>query len=243
MSMDEAVNFTHPHSVYRWPQRLLRLLLPSLCLVCAESGTGDCDLCPSCRAALPDHGTACACCATPLFAAAGLPLCGQCLQHPPPLQRAYACFTYRWPVDGLLRRFKFHQDLAAGRVLSELMAARCAALPRPQALVPVNLHRHRLRQRGYDQALELARPLGRALQLPCLPLLRRVRATAPQSELDADERRRNLRDAFLAHGPLPTHVALVDDVMTTGATLHAAAQALRRAGVQRVDAWVCARVP
>ncbi|PPT40403.1 amidophosphoribosyltransferase [Xanthomonas axonopodis pv. begoniae] len=243
MSMEEAVNFNQVRSVYRWPQRVLRLLLPSLCLVCAEAGTPDGDLCPACRAALPDHGHACLCCATQLFASDAVALCGQCLQHPPPLQRVHACFTYRWPVDGLLRRFKFHQDLAAGRLLSELMARRCVGLPRPQALVPVSLHRQRLRQRGYDQALELARPLGRALQLPCLPLLRRVRATAPQSELDAVERQRNLRDAFEARGAVPAHVALVDDVMTTGATLHAAAKALRKAGVQRVDAWVCARVP
>ncbi|MGV7196326.1 ComF family protein [Xanthomonas axonopodis] len=241
--MEEAVNFNGVGSVYRWPQRVLRFLLPSLCLVCAEAGMADCDLCPSCRAALPEHGRACLCCASPLFASDGVALCGQCLQQPPPLQRVHACFTYRWPVDGLLRRFKFHQDLAAGRLLSELMARRCASLPRPQALVPVSLHRQRLRQRGYDQALELARPLGRALRLPCLPSLRRVRATAPQSELDAIERQRNVRDAFVARGALPAHVALVDDVMTTGATLHAAARALRRAGVQRVDAWVCARVP
>ncbi|NHF65935.1 ComF family protein [Xanthomonas hortorum] len=243
MSMQEAVNFDGVRSVYRWPQRVLRLLLPSVCLVCAEAGTADCDLCPACRAALPDHGHACLCCATQLYVSDGALRCGHCLQHPPPLQRVHACFTYRWPVDGLLRRFKFHQDLPAGRLLSELMAKRCADLPRPQALVPVSLHRQRLRQRGYDQALELATPIGRALRLPCLPLLRRVRATAPQSELDADERQRNMRDAFVARGVLPAHVALVDDVMTTCATLHAAAQALRRAGVQRVDAWVCARVP
>ncbi|WP_184622541.1 ComF family protein [Xanthomonas sp. 3058] len=241
--MGEAVNFDAVRSVYRWPRRVLRLLLPSVCLVCAEAGTADRDLCAACRAALPDHGTACPCCATQLPASDGLAPCGHCLHHPPPLQQVHACFTYRWPVDGLLRRFKFHQDLAAGRLLSELMTERCAGLPRPQALVPVSLHRQRLRQRGYDQALELARPLGRALQLPCLPLLRRVRATAPQSELDAAERQRNLRDAFVVQGAVPAHVALVDDVMTTGATLHAAAKELRRAGVQRVDAWVCARVP
>ncbi|CAG2083564.1 amidophosphoribosyltransferase [Xanthomonas arboricola pv. juglandis] len=241
--MREAVNFDEVHSVYSWPRRVLRLLLPNVCLVCAEAGTADGDLCPWCRAALPAHGRACLCCATPLSASDEALLCGQCLQHRPPLQHVHACFTYHWPVDGLLRRFKFRQDLAAGRLLSELMVKACAGLPRPQALVPVSLHRQRLRQRGYDQALELARPLGRALRLPCLPLLRRVRATAPQSELDAAERQRNLRGAFVAGGALPAHVALVDDVMTTGATLHAAAQALHRAGVQRVDAWVCARVP
>src|SRR3546814_7526919 len=126
------------------------------------------------------------------------------------------------------------------------MAKALADAGRPQALLAVPLHRARLRTRGYDQALELARPLARALVIPLLPgALVRSRATSPQSELDAARRRRNLRGAFSVAPDtrLPAHVALVDDVMTTGATLHAAAIALRRAGVMRVDAWVCARVP
>jgi len=172
-------------------------------------------------------------------------LCGACLRRPPPLQATHAAFVYGFPLDRLLPRFKFHRDLAAGRALGEAMATRFATLPRPQALLPVPLHPARLRQRGYDQALELARPLARALAVPLqLDGLRRVRDTRAQSELDARARRRNLRGAFVAgRGALPAHVALVDDVMTTGATLHAAAVALRRAGVARVDAWVCARVP
>jgi ComF family protein len=170
-------------------------------------------------------------------------ICGDCLRQPPPLDGVIATFTYGWPVDGLLRNFKFHQDLAAGRLLAGLMTTTCSTQPRPQALVPVALHRQRLRQRGYDQALELARPLADTLQLPCLPVLQRQRATRPQSELDAAQRRGNLRGAFAVSTTVPAHVALVDDVMTTGATLHAAARALRRAGAQRVDAWICARVP
>ncbi len=172
--------------------------------------------------------------------------CGQCLQRPPPLAEAHAACLYGFPVDRLLPRFKFHHDLAAGRLLAQLMADAFGPLPLPQALVPIPLHRARLRQRGYDQALELARPLARLLQLPLLAdALRRRRDTAPQSRLDAGQRRRNLRGAFVLQpgATLPAHVVLVDDVMTTGATLHAAATALRRAGVARVDAWVCARVP
>ena len=121
-----------------------------------------------------------------------------------------------------------------------------AHVDRPDALIAIPLHRARLRQRGYDQALELAKPLARALRLPLLPdRLVRDRDTAPQSRLDAVQRRRNLRRAFAVDttSALPAHVALIDDVMTTGATLHAAAHALQRAGVARVDAWVCARVP
>lgn len=243
--MDDAVNVQEGAQVYGWRQRLRRLLLPPLCLVCAEPGADGGDLCAACRASLPWQGNACGRCALPLpgHEAAGVTRCGRCLGTASPLAAAAAAFGYAWPVDGLLRRFKFHHDLAAGRLLGELMIPACARQARPQALVPVPLHRRRLRQRGYDQALELARPLARALQLPCLPGLRRVRPTAPQSALEAAARRRNVRGAFAAQAGLPAHVALVDDVMTTGATLQAAALALRRSGVARVDAWVCARVP
>ena len=118
-------------------------------------------------------------------------------------------------------------------------------LPRPDALIPNPLHGSRLRTRGYDQALELARPLARALDLQLRGnILQRLRATAPQSELNALARHSNMRNAFVVRDDvaLPAHVVLIDDVMTTGATLHAAAKVLRRAGVRRIDAWVCARV-
>ena len=154
-------------------------------------------------------------------------------------------FDYAFPLDRLLPRLKFHRDLAAGRVLVQCMLERLRTLPRPAAIVPVPLHPARLRRRGYDQALELARPLAHSLRLPLRhDVLRRTKATSAQSRLDADARQRNLRDAFHIDAaiPLPGHVVLVDDVMTTGATLHSAAHALRNAGVQRVDAWVCARV-
>ena len=222
------------------------LLWPGRCLVCQEEACEAIGLCPQCLAGVPWLGPACPSCAMPRTGtqAADTP-CSACRADPPPLQRVHAACIYSAPVDCLLPRFKFHRDLAAGRLLAQLMAERCAPLERPDALVPVPLHRARLRQRGYDQALELARPLAKVLGSPLRPeLLRRVRATAAQSELGKAERARNLRDAFLAAGAdLPRHVVLVDDVMTTGATLHAAARALHLAGVERVDAWVCARAP
>lgn len=222
--------------------RLARRALPLHCLACGERGDDGLDLCAACRNAMPVNCNACLRCALPL---AWPGTCGQCLRRPPPLHAAHAAFIYAPPLDRLLPRYKFHQDLAAGHLLAQLMAHALAGCERPQALVPVPLHRARLRQRGYDQALELARPLASTLRLPLrTDLLRRIRATPAQSQLDAAARRRNLRGAFgVAAGPLPAHVALVDDVMTTGATLHAAATALRRAGVARVDAWVCARTP
>ena len=125
------------------------------------------------------------------------------------------------------------------------MAEALGSAEQPDALIPLPLHRKRLRSRGFDQTLELAKPLASAMRIPLLDdVLLRVRDTAPQSRLDAPARRRNLRRAFAVRPDitLPAHVALIDDVMTTGATLHAAANALLRAGVARVDAWVCARV-
>lgn len=229
--------------VDRWLGRIHRALLSPRCLLCGERGHTGLDLCATCRDALPWNHSACPRCAIPLPHAA---TCGACLQSPPPLAATRAVFVYGFPLDRLAPRFKFHHDLASGRLLAALMAEGLADAGRPQALLPVPLHAGRLRQRGYDQALELARPLARALHLPLrADALVRLRATAPQSELDAATRRRNLRGAFAVKPDtaLPAHVALVDDVMTTGATLHAAAITLRRAGVARVDAWVCARVP
>ncbi|QOD91154.1 ComF family protein [Lysobacter sp. CW239] len=226
----------------------IRLLWPGRCLACAAPGENGRDLCAACRAALPWHGPACERCALPLPAPnpAETALCGTCLQRPPPLAQTHAACTYRAPLDRLLPRFKFHHDLAAGRLLSQMMVEAFSPLSRPDALIPIPLHRARLRRRGYDQALELARPLADALAIPLLDdALLRPRATAPQSRLDAAGRQRNLRGAFTVRpgADLPAHVVLVDDVMTTGATLHAAAIVLRRAGAARVDAWVAARVP
>lgn len=238
--MSEAVNFPAPHLV----DGVAALLWPPRCLLCADPGAGGCDLCANCRASLPWNHRACGRCALPL--ASDDAICGACLRAPPPLDTVRAAFVYGYPLDRLLPRLKFHRGLAPGRLLSQLVAEAFDQVEAPQAIVPVPLHRARLRSRGYDQALELARPLANALDIPLRDdLLLRNKATTPQSRLDALARRRNLRNAFAVSRDrtLPAHVALFDDVMTTGATLHAAARALKHAGVQRIDGWVCARVP
>ena len=220
-----------------------RTIWPARCLLCESGGASGHDLCVACAASLPWSRLACPRCALPLSSPARA--CGGCLRKAPLLDAAHAAFAYRAPLDRLLPRLKFHGDLAAGRLLAGAMAVAFADLPAPGALVPIPLSRARLRHRGYDQALELARPLARALGLALSPDgLHRTRDTEAQSRLDAKGRRRNMRGAFATTrgAALPDHVALVDDVMTTGATLQAAALALRRAGVRRVDAWVCARV-
>jgi ComF family protein len=234
--------------VDNWFMRLGHVLLPLRCLVCGEAGVDGHDLCTDCQRALPWNHSACSRCGLPM--PEPVPACGRCLKKPPPLDRTLAAFHYGFPVDSLLPRFKFHHDLAAGRELAEamriaLVGSASTGGDRPQALVAVPLHAKRLRQRGYNQALELARPLARALAIPLLyDGLNRIRNIAPQSGLGALARRRNPRGAFaVGSDTLPEHVALVDDVMTTGATLHECARVLKNAGVQRVDAWVAARVP
>ena len=250
--MNTAVNFEIPPQVDGLRARLgfwlrndaTRLLWPTRCLACDDPGQDGLDLCAACEATLPANDSACPCCALPVPEAGRV--CGACLAAPAgPVTEVHAAFRYAAPLDRLLPRLKFAGDLAAGRLVSQLMAERLRGVPKPKALVPVPLHRARLRQRGFDQALELARPLGHALGLPVLDgALVRAKATQEQSRLSAIARKRNLKDAFQAWPrlPLPDHVALVDDVMTTGATLRAAAAALKRAGVRRVDAWVAARV-
>lgn len=227
------------------PQRLSFALLPATCLLCGAAASPPWDLCPPCRDDLRRNETCCARCGLPLAAAAAQ--CGRCLKRPPAYAATWAPYLYAAPLAGLLTRFKFGGDLAAGRLLAQLaLAAPPPPLPRDAALLPVPLHTDRLRERGYNQALELAKPLARALDRPLLPrLLQRLRGTPAQSGLSALARRRNLRGAFGvgAGAALPGHVVLVDDVMTTGATAQECALALRRAGVARVELWVLARAP
>ncbi len=240
--MFSPVNFIYTNGLRQRLGTLLGALWPSHCLVCAETCPVE-GLCPTCRCALPWNDSACLHCALPLPMAVAA--CGHCLRRPPPLTVAHAAFRYEAPLDRLLPRLKFHNDLAAARLLGDLMAEALASAELPDALIPLPLHCKRLRSRGFDQTLELAKPLAHTLRMPLRDdVLVRVRETAPQSRLDAPARRRNLRRAFAIRtgATLPAHVALIDDVMTTGATLHAAADALLRAGVKRVDAWVCARV-
>ncbi|ANB19641.1 ComF family protein [Dokdonella koreensis] len=229
-----------------WAARLLRRILVPRCLLCGDAGADGRDLCNGCRADMPANTVRCARCALPLPMAA--PHCGACIRRPPPFTAAWAAFRYAHPLDLLETRFKFGGDLAAGRVLADLMIERTRLDPpaRPDALLCVPLHTGRLRRRGYNQALELARPLARALDLPLLhDALVRTRATSAQTGLEAPARRRNLRGALALRAgiALPAHVAVLDDVMTTGATLGECARVLAAAGVARVDAWALARAP
>lgn len=241
--MSWPVNRSGFAKVDGWLRRATNGLFAGVCVVCGEAADPARGLCPECEGALPWNRSACARCGLPLPLPAAA--CGTCLREAPPFTATQAIWRYRFPLDLLLPRFKFHDDLAAGAVIARGMVEVLRGAKRPEAIVPVPLHRQRLRERGYDQALELAKIVSRRLELPLLADgLHRTLPTKAQTGLDADARRRNLRGAFVARvlRPWPRHVALIDDVMTTGATLREATRALRAAGVERVNVWVAARV-
>lgn len=227
--------------VYKWAEHLQQRLLPSRCILCLAPDPSGLHLCRDCREDLPWLVNACPRCALPLPAPGQT--CGSCQTQPSGFDRTAALFHYAPPIDQLIQRFKFGQGLHLARLFATLLAERLRDSARPDCIIPVPLHPSRQRERGFNQALEIARPLARHLGCPldhtcCL----RTRATPAQSRLDARQRQRNLRDAFaLSRKITAQHVALVDDVMTTGSTLHALTETLRHGGVEYIEVWVCAR--
>ncbi len=218
--------------------KLEHLLPAQPCLLCgAMSRHGS--WCPACDASLPYlRGAHCPVCALPTPDGSA---CGRCLRKQPLFERTVAPFAYAFPLDRLVQALKFHGQLHLANGLADHLARRI--IQRPDCIVPMPLHSARLAQRGHNQSLELARRLARQLDVPLLPnACRRVRDTPPQSELKWKERAKNMRKAFRCTEDLSgRHVAMVDDVMTSGASLNELALALRRAGAREVSAWVIAR--
>jgi ComF family protein len=225
--------------VYRWARNALELFHPSLCLVCGAPGSAGRDLCADCHADLPWLGTACPRCALPLPVAVP---CPACQRRPPPQTASTALFRYAFPVDSLIAGLKYGHHLSHARLLGDLLAERAAALDPTDLVLPVPLHPKRLATRGFNQAIELARPVAAALGAPlAIDLARRVRDTPAQTRLSKAERRRNLKGAFALTGAVPRRVLIVDDVMTTGSTVAALARVLRRGGAREVRVLAVAR--
>lgn len=227
-----------------WADRLRRTLFPPVCLVCGQDGRAEIDCCAGCEPELPLLPAQCARCGIEMDFA--VELCGRCAMALPAFHSTWPGFAYSGVIERLIQRFKFHGDLAAGRLLADLLARRLVELqaPRPQLVVPVPLHARRSLRRGFNQSALISRDLSRWFGgLPWLEALRRSRPTAAQSDLPADRRSGNVRGAFELKclPPGVAHVALVDDVMTTGSTLNECARVLLRAGVVRIDVWVVAR--
>ena len=190
-----------------------------------------------------DHG--CAACALPLDTPETSVLCGQCIGRKRRFSSAVVPYLYRPPIDYMLKRLKFSGELKYARIVAQLLSKAAICQPLPDVLIPVPIHPNRLAERGFNQAELLARHAAQALSLPIDPLaVSRLKDQPAQSQLNANQRDQNLRGAFRATTDLSgKRVALVDDVVTTGATARAVASQLRRARAADISLWAVARTP
>lgn len=225
---------------------LLWYLVPGICVLCNERSGVAMDLCPYCRDALPWLVHACPHCALPLRDV-DAPRCAACAARPPPFVRTVAALRYAEPIARMVQRVKFGGNRVDARVLGSLLAERVASAYRdsakPDVIVPVPLSRLRLLRRGHNQAALFARWVGRGSALHVdYDLCERTRHTRAQTGLSRSARLRNLTGAFTVRRRVADRtVAILDDVMTTGATVTALTRALLRAGACAVHVWVVAR--
>ena len=230
--------------VDEWRRRAGRWLWPSVCLLCRGPGQSGVDLCAACEGDLPVNAHGCARCATPLASLVGVDVCGACLRRPPLFHATFAPFLYGYPLGWLIHGLKYRREASCGRLLGQLLARRSAnRSPLPELLIPIPLSTARYRERGFNQAYEIARPLRAALDIDVrADLVVRRRDTREQTGLKQRERRRNVRGAFAVVEALPARrVAILDDVITTGSTANELAKVLRRAGATYVEVWAVAR--
>ena len=235
----------------------LRKCLPGSCLVCGFPVRRVISLCEDCENRLPRVRLCCGVCGIPLSTSGSTSICGRCLLKPPPFTLCRGVFHYRSPISNLLARFKYHGHFASGRALAwqlaqrlidyyETIEAMSGSVQLPQLLIPVPLHKRRLRERGFNQAALISKVITQRTAIPMANhLLIRTRHTEAQSRLHAINRAVNLNNAFSAVELLPAaasrRVAVIDDVVTTTATASAVSRALLAAGAERVDIWAIAR--
>ena len=224
--------------------RTMQFLPNGFCLLCDEPARDVPNLCNACIRELPVLPDPCIACGAE--AVSRTRLCRACAMHRPPVDRTVCALAYASPVDYLIGRLKFKRDLRTLPPLAGLLAravAREAAVP--DWLVPVPITPSRLCERGFNQALEITRSLGNSNDIPLTSVVyRRRSAETPQSSLsDPAARRTNVANAFKARGTVEGHVTIIDDVVTTGATVNALAQCLKNAGAHRVEVWAVARTP
>lgn len=225
--------------------RIINTLYPPTCALCGNHSRSSRDLCEGCAGDFIINRKACNRCALPLPYDLEGAMCGECLKSPPPQHRAWSAFVYAQPLEWMIQQLKFNNKMAFGRLLGQLAIPCLPELESmPDCIIPVPLHPKRQRQRGYNQACELVKPLAQHL---CMTLdstsCRRRKYTTAQSGLDAKERRKNIRNAFQFDNTQQyDYVIVFDDVITTGSTITELVKTIKQQGVTRVDVWSLARV-
>ncbi len=228
--------------------KLSTFLYPNVCLYCDDIGHAGLDLCHSCYNELPWNTRACRRCALPLQTN-NAAVCGACSNRNIYFEQAFTPFIFEHFVKKAVYQFKFNSKLNYGKLLAQLLTHYIQKhnVVIPDTLIPVPLHGRRLRKRGFNQALEIARIVGRHVGCAIsFKDVRRARETRVQMELSANNRYANVKNAFMLQTSKPSftgqHVAIVDDVMTTGNTVNEVARCVKKAGAKRVDVWCIARV-
>lgn len=220
------------------------LLFSRYCYICKNKRPHLFHLCRPCLAKLSYIEAACPTCGIPLLVSQQF--CGQCLQFKNPLHRVYPTFIYEDKIKDAILQLKYHNGLyfidSLARLMQHQLKTKYRMQPWPQALISVPLHPQKMRQRGYNQSLELSRSLSKLTKIPeQSKLARKIKKTADQATLPLDERKQNVKGAFVALKKIPKHIAIIDDVMTTGETVQQLARALKKNGAKKIDVWCLAR--
>ncbi len=243
--------------MHRITQTLVNLInhsLPNQCLLCAAGLQTNDLLCSNCHYDLPHVYGQHLCRQCGLGSDSLNDFCGHCLSHPPAFERSFIPFAYEYPLDGLIHKFKYRRHLTSGKLLGQLLADYLKHYAQehedwiaPDVIIPVPMHWLKRWQRGFNQAEFLGRQVALALDLPLVcGIIQRTHKTPAQKELTRSERQKNLRKAFriLAHNRTQItgkRIALIDDVVTTTATVRELSQLLVKAGAKEVQVWALAR--
>ncbi|MBX2848254.1 MAG: ComF family protein [Acidiferrobacterales bacterium] len=213
--------------------------LPKTCILCNKPVSQDCPVCEYCYPNLPCERSACIKCGTPF--SAELDYCGRCIDDPPVFDRCFCAFEYKYPIDQQIKRFKYAERPELARDIALLLAKEIKnhQLERPDLLIPVPMHISKLRNRGFNQALELTKYLSLLLKIPYKKsIIVKHLATTPQAQLALNQRKNNIKGCFsYKKTTTAKHVAIIDDVITTGSTMAEITKILKRNGVDYIQVW------
>jgi len=223
---------------------IIQQIYPANCVLCGVASDSIRGLCNNCAGEFRINNSACIRCALPLPAPSQSQLCGLCLQKTPKYDAAWSAFVYAQPLEWMIHQLKFNGRLSFAKIMSALAMSYLPDLDgRPDCIIPVPLHAKRIKKRGFNQALELLKPLAKELVIPIdvKSCFRRI-DTSAQTDLNARHRRKNIKNAFVFKNTRKyRYVVLFDDVITTGSTMGELAKIIKRQGVERVDVWSLAR--
>jgi ComF family protein len=232
--------------VNNWLNIIQNSLFPPTCILCDNRSFSKKDICQYCLEQLIQNNNGCYQCGLTLSeTSGGQTICARCLKKPPAYHHTFAPFVYQGAMRHLITELKFNHHYKNARLLGTLLAEQLKQQPTelPDCIIPVPLHKNRYQERGFNQSVEIARSLSQQLNIPLeLNACIRHRDTPHQVGLSAQQRLVNVKGAFSLKKSLPfSSIAVLDDVMTAGATLNEIANVLKNSGIKRIDVWVCAR--